>query len=101
MDERRLDLPPSPNWYRPSYRVRPVQTPLNVRITSKVTETDPTLPLAVALLAPVSKLTLRVLCVEGQTAFPATLRVSRIESAGTAVRWYPHGAGSFGVEMVL
>jgi hypothetical protein len=42
-----------PNWYRPSYRVRPVRMPLNVRIECDVTAIETDRPLALALLAPV------------------------------------------------
>ena len=29
IDEVRIEQPPWPNWYRPSYRVRPIRTPMN------------------------------------------------------------------------
>ena len=102
IDERTLVLPPWPNWYRPSYRVRPVRTPLNVAAqpTQPTAEGEP-LPEAIALLAPVDGLTLRVLVTDNRQSYPATVRVNRIEAVGARELWYPYGAGSFGAEMVL
>ena len=90
-----------PNWYRPSYRVRPVLAPFSLRAACEVTQIDEDLPRAIALLAPIERLTLSVLCVHGQDVFPATVRVARIDAVSEAVRWYPYGAGSFGAEMML
>lgn len=101
IEERRLDLPPWPNWYRPSYRVRPVRVPLNIRAQCAVKAVEEDLPVAVALLAPVEGLVLRVLCVDKNVSYPTVIRVNRIEAAGDDVRWYPYAAGSFGAEMVL
>jgi hypothetical protein len=90
-----------PNWYRPSYRVRPVRMPLNVRIECDVTEIEDARPIAVALLAPVRGLSFRVLIDDGRTAYPATVRVTRIDAVANARTWYPYGGGSFGAEMML
>ena len=92
---------PWPNWYRPSYRVRPVRAPFSLRAECAVKNIDESLPRAIALLAPVERLTLSVLCVHGQDVFPATIRVARIDAISDAVRWYPYGAGSFGAELML
>ena len=43
-----------PNRYRPSYRVRPVRMPLQLRLECDVTAIERDRPVAVALLAPVS-----------------------------------------------
>lgn len=96
-----LTRPPWPNWYRPSYRSRPVRMPFHIRAICSVTAIDDDLPRAVALLAPPDGLTLRVLCVRKSEAFPASVHVARIDAAGPALRWYPYGAGSFGSEMML
>jgi hypothetical protein len=102
IQERTLVLPPWPNWFRPSYRVRPVRTPLNVAVRpTLITAEGEALPEAIALLAPVDGLTLRVLVTDGAHSYPATVRVTRIEAVGTREDWYPYGAGSFGAEMVL
>jgi hypothetical protein len=91
----------SRNWWRPSYRVRPQLRPLNIRATCTVTEMDQSLPLAIALLEPPQALTIRVLCVDGDSVYPATFRITRIESIGEKLTWYPYGAGSFGAEMTV
>jgi len=92
---------PWPNWYRPSYRVRPVRMPLNLRLRCDVTEIEPNRPFAVALIAPVEGLTLRVLIDDGTRAYPATVRVTRIDAVSNETVWYPYGGGSFGAEMML
>lgn len=88
-------------WYRPSYRIRPIRMPFHLRIECDVQQIDGDLPRAIALLAPVDGLVVRLLCVDGNDVFPATVRVTRIDAAGPPVRWYPYGAGSFGSEMML
>ena len=95
------DVFSAPNWYRPSYRVRPVHAPFSLRASCDVTQIDEDLPRAIALLAPIERLTMSVLCVRGADVFPATVRVARIDAVSTTVRRYPYGAGSFGAEMML
>jgi hypothetical protein len=90
-----------PNWYRPSYRIRPVRVPLNLRLECTVTEVDPARPLAIALLAPVAGLTLQVLVEDGDRVYPCSVRVTRIDAVAEERTWYPYGAGSFGAEMML
>jgi hypothetical protein len=94
-----------PNRYRPSYRVRPVRMPLQLRLECDVTAIDADRPRAVALLAPVSvvsgQLVVRVLVEDGHRAFPATVRVARIDAVSDQRTWYPYGGGSFGAEMML
>lgn len=92
---------PWPNWFRPSYRIRPVRMPLNLRLECEVKAVDRDRPLAVALLAPVDGLVLRVLVLDGNWSYPATVRVTRIDAVGEPVRWYPYAGGSFGAEMML
>jgi hypothetical protein len=102
IEERTLGLPPWPNWFRPSYRVRPAKSPLNVAASpTQPSAGNESLPEAIALLAPVDGLSLRVLIVDGKNSYPATVRVTRIESVGDREEWYPYAAGSFGAEMVL
>ncbi len=94
-----------PNRYRPSYRVRPVRMPMQLRLECDVTAIDADRPVAVALLAPVSAvnggLVLRVLVAEGDRAFPSTVRLARIDAVSDRRTWYPYGGGSFGAEMML
>jgi hypothetical protein len=101
IDEHQIVAPPWPNVYRPSYRSRPVRAPFHLRATCDVTTIEDDLPRAIALLAPPDGLILRVLCVDGDEVFPTTVRVARIDAIGTAARWYPYGAGSFGSAMML
>jgi hypothetical protein len=89
------------NWYRPSYRVRPVRMPLNLRVACGVTEIERDRPIAVALLAPADGLVLRVLVDDGVDAWPCTVRVTRIDAVEDDAVWYPYGGGSFGAEMML
>ena len=96
-----VEREPWPNWYRPSYRVRPMRRPLNLRLECDVKEIDPSRPLAVALVAPVDGLVLRVLVDDGGRAYPAAVRITRIDAVGGARTWYPYGSGSFGAEMML
>jgi hypothetical protein len=98
-----------PNRYRPSYRVRPIRMPLQLRLECEVTtidvHRDAVQPRAVALLAPVSiinsGLVLRVLIDGRDRAFPSTVRVARIDAVSNERTWYPYGGGSFGAEMML
>ena len=92
---------PWPNWYRPSYRSRPVRVPFHLRATCEVTEIEEGIPRAIALLAPPEGLVLTVLCVDGQDVYPARVHVNRIDAIAPAIHWYPYGAGSFGAEMML
>ncbi|PYQ31160.1 MAG: hypothetical protein DMF56_04470 [Acidobacteria bacterium] len=89
------------NWYRPSYRVRPIRMPLNLRLRTEKTGIDPDLPRAVALLAPPDGLTVRVLIDDGTRVYPATVHAGRIEAVSETVTWYPYAGGSFGAEMML
>jgi hypothetical protein len=91
----------SVSFYRPSYRMRPVRMPFNLSLEHDVTAIDEELPRAVALLAPASGLTLRVLIEERQAVYPATVSVAKIEAVARERVWYPYGAGSFGAEMML
>ena len=87
--------------FRPSYRIRPVEVPVNLRLECDVTEIDEELPRAVAILEPVRGLVLRVLVDDGQVSYPATVRVTRIDAVAPGQIWYPYGGGSFGAEMML
>jgi hypothetical protein len=96
-----VERPPWPNWYRPSYRSRPVRMPFDLRLESDVALIEADRPIAVAMLAPPAGLVARVLVCDGRSAFPATLRLTRIDAVAAHRRWYPYGAGSFGAEMML
>ena len=58
-------------------------------------------PQAIALLGPMGERVLRVLCIDGDLAFPATVPIGRISAARPADTWYPYGAGAFGAELMF
>jgi hypothetical protein len=90
-----------PNWFRPSYSIRPRRAWLNLRPLPFGT-IDESVPRAVALLAPVVGANLRVLCVDGDDVYPAEVSAERVAAvSGNEPVWYPYAAGSFGVEMML
>lgn len=89
-----------PNWYRPSYRIRPIRAWHNVRAVP-FGVLDGRAPRAIALLAPPEKRVLRVLCQEGSSAFPATVAVTTTRAVGEPAGWYPYAAGTYGAEMLL
>ncbi len=85
--------PEWPNWYRPSYRLRPLRMAFNLVATCSVTEVNEDLPRAIALLAPPQGLVLDVLCVEGDEVYPTSLRIIRIDAISEPTRRYPYGPG--------
>jgi hypothetical protein len=91
----------SASFYRPSYRVRPVRMPFNLAIEHERTVIDEDLPRAVALLAPATGTTIRVLIEEKRSVYPSTIEVKNIRAVRKERIWYPYGAGSFGAEMML
>jgi hypothetical protein len=75
--------------------------PLDLRLECADTQVDEDAPRAIALLAPVTGLTLRVLVEDAQRVFPATIAVTRIRAVSDDRVWYPYGGGSFGAAMML
>jgi hypothetical protein len=101
IETRAVTSDPPPNWYRPGYAIRPVRAWLNLRALP-FGSIDASAPVAVALLAPVDGTTLRVLCVDGDDVYPATVDATHIAAVSRdAPTWYPYAAGSFGAEMML
>ena len=89
-----------PNWFRPSYRIRPRRAWFHLRVAPfGVVESG--LAEGVALLAPVSAREIRVLCVDGRSVYPTTIPMRPILAARPASTWYPYGAGAFGAELML
>ena len=86
------ELPP--NWYRPSYRIRPVRAWHHLR-ARPFGVLDEAAPLALALLAPPEKGVLRLLCRDGGVS------VTTIRAVGESGGWYPYAAGTYGAEMLL
>ena len=99
--EVRIGRAPWPNWYRPSYRVRPVRLPLNLRLEASGREIDRSIPAAVAMLAEPRGGWVRVLVAAESAAWPATVRVVRFEAIGERGDWYPCGGGAYGAEAVV
>lgn len=99
--EEQLTSPPWSNWYRPSYRVRPTRMPFNIRAKCETKVIDTDIPEAVAVLAQVEGVMMRVLIVDGRVSYPATVRVSRIDAVTDEATFYPYGAGALGAEMML
>jgi hypothetical protein len=89
------------NFYRPSYRVRPVRMRFNLGLEHENATIDGDLPRAIALLAPVAGRELRVLIEEKTRVYATTIRVGEVRAVAAERVWYPYGAGSFGAEMML
>jgi hypothetical protein len=101
IETRAVTADEPPNWYRPSYSIRPRRSWLHLRPLPFGTM-DASTPMAVALLAPVTGTNFRVLCVDRDDVYPAELNVDRVAAvSGGEPVWYPYAAGSFGVEMML
>ena len=101
IETRAVTAGPPPNWFRPSYSIRPCRAWLNL-CALPFGAIDRRVPRAIALLAPVAGTTLRVLCVEGDDIFPTTLEATHVAAVSPDVPiWYPYETGSFGVEMML
>jgi hypothetical protein len=92
------ELPP--NWYRPSYRIRPVRAWHHVRAVP-FGDLDDAAPRALALLAPPEKGVLRLLCLDDRESFVATVAATTIRAVGETGAWYPYAAGTYGAEMLL
>lgn len=92
---------PFPNWYRPSYRVRPRRIPMNLRAECDEEGIDANLPVAVALLGPPEGARVRVLISDGSHVFPAVVQIVRVVAVSRRRIWYPHGGGVLGSEMMV
>jgi hypothetical protein len=90
-----------PNWFRPTYRLRPVRAWFNLRARPSGSIAND-LPRAIALLRPPSGRTIEVLCTEGREVFRTTFHMGGVLAVGdTAECWYPYGPGAWGVDMLL
>jgi hypothetical protein len=97
IERRRVTKSHPPNWFRPSYRVRPVRAWFHLRAIRRG-EVDRALPEAIALLAPIENRTIHVLCADGAAV---TVDTSRIAAIAPEETWYPYAAGAFGAEIML
>ena len=93
--------PDWPNWYRPSYRVRPRRLPMNLALRCNAVDFDAGLPRAVALLAPPEGLTLHVLCDAAGESFATRIDVARVDGVGGPLTWHPVAAGVWAGEMEI
>ncbi len=84
-----------PNWYRPSYRVRPFRAWFNL-MALPFGKLDDSAPRAVARLGGDE-----VLCVDGERVYATVLKAATVLAVGGAVEWFPFGAGAWGADMLL
>jgi hypothetical protein len=84
-----------PNWYRPSYRVRPVRAWFNLSALP-FGILDDAAPRAIARLDGDD-----VLVLDGAEAYAAPLRPGRVVAVGAAAEWYPFGAGVWGSDVLI
>jgi len=99
IEHRRVDGEP-PSVYRPSYRLRPIPAWHHLRAVP-FGVVDPSLPRAVALLAPPDPPALQLLCVDGARSFAARVEVRTVRAVSEGDAWYPYAAGAFGAELML
>lgn len=101
IETRAVTAGPPPNWYRPSYAIRPRRAWLNLR-PLPFGRIDSSAPRAVAVIEPVTGTSLHVLCNDGDSIFPTTIDAQHIAAVSLDDPvWYPYETGSFGVEMML
>ena len=84
-----------PNWWRPSYRVRPVRAWFNLTALP-FGKLDDAAPRAVAVLDGGD-----VLVADGDRVYAAPLQPGRVLAVGGAAEWFPFGAGVWGADMLL
>jgi hypothetical protein len=99
--EHAIDSGPFPNWFRPSYRIRPVRMPFHLRAATTSTAIETKVPRAICLLRVVDRRRFEVLCDDGVRVFETALSIDRVKAVAGPSRWYPYGAGAFGSEMLL
>ena len=98
--EWRITSDRPPNWFRPSYRIRPRRAWFHQRVDA-FGEMDLDAPVAIALLAPIGEGAIRVLCAERNRVYPTTVPIRGVAAARATETWYPYGAGAFGAELML
>ena len=84
-----------PNWYRPSYRVRPIRAWFNL-MALPFGKLDGGAPRAMARLGGDD-----VLCVDGDRVYATALNPRRVLAVGGAAEWYPFGAGVWGADILV
>ncbi len=89
------------NWFRPSYRVRPVRMPFHLCAVANATAIDPLFPRAIAVVRVLDPHHFDALCDDGSRVYEAPIAIARIRAVGAPAAWYPYAAGAFGSEMLL
>jgi hypothetical protein len=97
IEPRRVTKANPPNWFRPSYRARPVRAWFHLRAIRRG-EVDRALPEGIALLAPIESRTIHLLCADGSAV---TIEPGNIAAIAPTETWYPYAAGAFGAEIML
>jgi DNA-dependent RNA polymerase auxiliary subunit epsilon len=64
------------NWFRPSYRVRPIRKPFSLFVRCDVTVVDPTLPRAIAVIDGN-----RLLIDDGRDVYPSRVTIEHVDAA--------------------
>ena len=100
IEARKVTGDDPPNWFRPSYRIRPRPSWFHLR-AERLGRIDEDGPQAIALLAPVGEHTIGVLCIDGNRVFPAVVQLRPVTAARSGDTWYPYGAGAFGSELMF
>jgi hypothetical protein len=100
VEEHVMDRMVFPNSFRPSYRVRPVAMPFNLRVAQTMEMERLAIPRITALLDAGGN-RLGVLWDDGRSVFASRIEIRAVRAAGPPVRWYPYGAGAFGSELLL
>ena len=100
IERQTVDGSSPPNWFRPSYRIRPRRAWFHLRADA-FGSIDEGMPHAVALLAPVGDRSLGILCVDGNRVFPAMVPMRTVLAARSGEIWYPYGAGAFSTELMF
>lgn len=76
IEARRVEGEP-PNWYRPSYRVRPHRAWLNLRARPNA-PVDDSAAEAIAILGGIERRRLRLLCIDGRDLFPVAVNAAAL-----------------------
>jgi len=101
IEERVISDAPFPNWFRPSYRVRPVRLPFHLRADATAAAADWPVPRVIAITGVRGHCDFDVLCDDGERVFETVIAIDRVRAVGPPAGWYPHGAGVFGSELLL
>lgn len=110
VDSKGVQVESWPNWFRPSYRIRPVRMPFHVRLIGPKVASSPSIEVR-ALLAPIEidrgLVKLALLAYEGAVTHALAVEIAvgelmrRLHPVGEMETWYPYGAGAWGVAAAI